>query len=232
MEYILEANQLNVNYGKKLAVDNFSIQLTKGKIVGLLGPNGSGKTTLIKTTMGLIKQSSGDLLIDGMKPSHKTKAITSYLPDELYFDKNLKISNTISLFKDFYKDFDADKAKDMINRLDVKEDKKLKQLSKGMLEKVQLSLVMSRNATLYILDETLGAVDPAARQFILDTILSKYNRDATLLISTHLIQDIEEILDEAVFIKNGKMILHDTKDNILKEKGLSLNDYFKEVFKC
>ncbi len=232
MEYILETQHLSVKYGNKIAVDDFNIKLEKGKIVGLLGPNGSGKTTLIKTIMGLLKAKSGEVFIDSYPPSHHSKAITSYLPDELYFDRNLKISNTISLFKDFYKDFDEEKAKDMIHRLDVKEDKKLKQLSKGMLEKVQLSLVMSRNAKLYILDEPLGAVDPAARQFILDTILSKYNREASLLISTHLIQDIEEILDEAIFIKNGQLVLHDSKENILREKGMSLNDYFKEVFKC
>lgn len=232
MEHIFECRNLSVKYGSKLALDNFSVHIKPGRIVGLLGPNGSGKTTLIKTAMGFIKPDGGEILIEGFPPSHKSKAVLSYLPDELYFDKNLKISNTVSLFKDFYQDFDAKKASDMIRRLNVLENKKLKQLSKGMLEKVQLSLVMSRSAKLYILDEPLGAVDPAARQFILDTILSKYDREASLLISTHLIQDIEEILDEAIFIKEGKLVLHDTKENIKNQKGLSLNDYFKEVFRC
>ncbi len=232
MQYVLECNDLTIKYGRKVAVDGFNLKLEAGKIVGLLGPNGSGKTTLIKTAMGLLKQSSGEILIDEMKPSHKTKAIISYLPDNLYFDKNLKISQTISIFEDFYKDFDANKARDMINSLKVTENKKLKQLSKGMLEKVQLSLVMSRDAKLYILDEPLGAVDPAARQYILDTILSKYNRTGTLLISTHLIQDIEPILDEAIFIKDGKAICHENAEKLRKEHNMSLNDYFKEVFKC
>lgn len=232
MENVLECQNLSIKYGSKIAVDSFNIALKPGKIVGLLGPNGSGKTTLIKTAMGLIKPSEGEILIDGMKPCHLTKSLISYLPDELYFDKNLKVSNAISLFKDFYSDFDEEKALHMIESLDVKENKKLKQLSKGMLEKVQLSLVMARDAKLFILDEPLGAVDPAARQFILDTILSKYSRNATLLISTHLIQDIEEILDEAIFIKNGKLVLHEDKNVIKEQSGMSLNDYFKEVFKC
>lgn len=232
MAYVLECNNLSVSYGKHEALKDFSIKVEKGKIVGLLGPNGSGKTTLIKTIMGLLVPSSGEVLIEDMAPSHKTKAIISYLPDNMYLDKNLKISQTISLFKDFYSDFDQEKCRSMIDRLGVMENKALRKLSKGMLEKVQLSLVMSRNSKLYLLDEPLGAVDPAARQFILDTILGQYNPDAALVISTHLIQDVEKILDDAIFIKNGSMVLHDSADNIRESTGKSLDEHFREVFKC
>ncbi len=232
MVNILECQNLCVNYGSKKALKDFNIKLELGKIVGLLGPNGSGKTTLIKTIMGLLVPAGGNVLINGMEPCHKTKAITSYLPDNMYLDKNLKISQVVSLFSDFYADFDKDKARSMIDRLGVVENKPLKTLSKGMLEKVQLSLVMSRDAELYVLDEPLGAVDPAARQFILDTVLGLYNPKATLLISTHLIQDIEPILQEAVFIKQGELVVHDSADSLRNRTNLSLNDYFKEVFKC
>lgn len=232
MADILKCSNLSVNYGRKQALKNFDLNLELGKIVGLLGPNGSGKTTLIKTIMGLLKPAKGEVMINGMPPSHKTKALISYLPDNVYFDKNLKISQTVSLFKDFYSDFDKEKALSMIERLGVKENQSLKKLSKGTLEKVQLSLVMSRNAKLYVLDEPLGAIDPAARQFILDTVLGLYNPNSTLLISTHLIQDIEEILEEAVFIKEGSLVVHENSESLRKRTGLSLNNYFKEVFKC
>lgn len=232
MSVILKLNNLSVKYGNHYAIKNLNLELEKGRIIGLLGPNGSGKTTLIKTIMGLLIASEGEVLIDGMKPSHKTKAIISYLPDNMYLDKNLKINNIIKYFDDFYEDFDAAKAEAMIERLGVERSKHLKKLSKGMLEKVQLSLVMSRAAKLYVLDEPLGAVDPAAREFILNTILGEYNPEASLIISTHLLQDVEKILDEAVFIKQGSLVLHEGADSIRERTGDSLDAYFKEVFRC
>lgn len=232
MPSLLQCNNLSVKYGAHYAVKDFNLSVEQGKIIGLLGPNGSGKTTLIKTIMGLLQPSKGEVLIDGMKPSHLTKALISYLPDNMYLDKNLRILNLIHYFADFYEDFDAAKARAMIERLGVDYNKHLKKLSKGMLEKVQLSLVMSRKAKLYVLDEPLGAVDPAAREFILNTILGEYNPDASLIISTHLIQDVEKILDQAIFIKEGSLVLHEDADSIRERTGDSLDAYFKEVFRC
>lgn len=232
MPSILQCNNLSVKYGPNYAVRDFNLNIEQGRIIGLLGPNGSGKTTLIKTIMALLQASEGEVLIDGMRPSHLTKAIISYLPDNMYLDKNLKIGNIVKFFSDFYEDFDAEKARGMIERLGVDYNKHLKKLSKGMLEKVQLSLVMSRSAKLYVLDEPLGAVDPAAREFILNTILGEYNPNASLIISTHLIQDVEKILDEAIFIKNGSLVLHEDADSIRERTGDSLDAYFKEVFRC
>lgn len=232
MSSILECKNLSVKYGSAYAVRDLNLNIERGRIIGLLGPNGSGKTTLIKTIMGLLKPSEGEVLIEGMKPSHLTKAVISYLPDNMYLDKNLKIGSIVNYFADFYEDFDADKARAMIERLSVDYNKHLKKLSKGMLEKVQLSLVMSRRAKLYVLDEPLGAVDPAAREFILNTILGEYNPYASLIISTHLIQDVEQILDEAIFIKNGSLVLHEDADSIRERTGGSLDAYFKEVFRC
>lgn len=232
MSSILECKNLSVKYGSTYAVRDLNLNIERGRIIGLLGPNGSGKTTLIKTIMGLLKPSEGEVLIEGMKPSHLTKAVISYLPDNMYLDKNLKIGSIVNYFADFYEDFDVEKAKAMIERLGVDYNKHLKKLSKGMLEKVQLSLVMSRRAKLYVLDEPLGAVDPAAREFILNTILGEYNPYASLIISTHLIQDVEQILDEAIFIKNGSLVLHEDADSIRERTGGSLDAYFKEVFRC
>lgn len=232
MSSILECKNLSVKYGSTYAVRDLNLNIQQGRIIGLLGPNGSGKTTLIKTIMGLLRPAEGEVLIEGMKPSHLTKAIISYLPDNMYLDKNLKIGSIVNYFADFYEDFDVEKAKAMIERLGVDYNKHLKKLSKGMLEKVQLSLVMSRRAKLYVLDEPLGAVDPAAREFILNTILGEYNPYASLIISTHLIQDVEQILDEAIFIKNGSLVLHEDADSIRERTGGSLDAYFKEVFRC
>lgn len=232
MSSILECKNLSVKYGSAYAVRDLNLNIQQGRIIGLLGPNGSGKTTLIKTIMGLLRPAEGEVLIEGMKPSHLTKAIISYLPDNMYLDKNLKIGSIVNYFADFYEDFDVEKAKAMIERLGVDYNKHLKKLSKGMLEKVQLSLVMSRRAKLYVLDEPLGAVDPAAREFILNTILGEYNPYASLIISTHLIQDVEQILDEAIFIKNGSLVLHEDADSIRERTGGSLDAYFKEVFRC
>lgn len=232
MSSILECKNLSVKYGSTYAVRDLNLNIQQGRIIGLLGPNGSGKTTLIKTIMGLLRPVEGEVLIEGMKPSHLTKAIISYLPDNMYLDKNLKIGSIVNYFADFYEDFDVEKAKAMIERLGVDYNKHLKKLSKGMLEKVQLSLVMSRRAKLYVLDEPLGAVDPAAREFILNTILGEYNPYASLIISTHLIQDVEQILDEAIFIKNGSLVLHEDADSIRERTGGSLDAYFKEVFRC
>ncbi len=232
MEYIVETKHLTVKYGSKIAIDDVTIKLDRGKIIGLLGPNGAGKTTLIKTLMKMLLADSGEILIDGMKPSEKTKAITAYLPDKLLFDDNTKVAETLRVFKDFFSDFDDEKADKMMTDLGVDKTVKIKELNKGMKERLQIALIMSRKANLYLLDEPLASVDPSSRQYILETIIAAYSKDATVLISTHLIHDIEPVLDEAVFIKDGKIILHENVDEIREREHMSIEDYFKEVFKC
>ncbi len=230
MSYIFETKNLSIKHGSKIAIDDLSLKLNSGKIIGLLGPNGAGKTTLLKTAMKMIPISSGKLLIDGKSPSEDTKQITSYLPDRLFFDEKLSVTKTLDLFKDYFNDFDYDKAASMIEDLGVDKTSKIKDLSKGMKEKLQISLIMSRDAKLYLLDEPLAAVDAASRQYILDTIINNYKEDATIIISTHLIHDIEKVLDEVIFINNGKLLFHDETDNIRERQNRSIEDYFKEVF--
>lgn len=232
MNAILECTSLSKNFSNINALTNVNLTLERGKIIGLLGPNGSGKTTLIKLINGLLVPSSGSLLIDGKEPGIETKKIVSYLPEKTYLPDWMRVSDSINFFQDFYRDFDKEKAYDMLKRLNVDAGQQLKTLSKGTKEKVQLILVMSRKAELYCLDEPIGGVDPAARDYILNTIITNYSDNATVLISTHLISDIENILDEVVFIRNGEVTLHSSVDDIRTQKGKSIDALFREVFRC
>ena len=231
-EFVLEVKGVNKSYGKKPALNDISLKLERGKIIGLLGPNGSGKTTLIKLINGLLTPESGQIFVDGMPIGTESNLAVSYLPDKTYLPDWMKVSDMLKMFSDFYSNFDDAKARDMLSRLNISETDRLKALSKGNKEKVQLILVMSRNAKLYLLDEPIGGVDPAARDYILNTIITTYNPDASVVISTHLISDIEKVLDEAVFINNGNIVLHETIDNIREKEGKSVDGYFREVFKC
>lgn len=229
---ILTCESLTKCYGAKTALDSMDLHIGLGKIVGLLGPNGSGKTTLIKLANGLLQPTGGSIRIAGMKPGVESKAIVSYLPDADWLPDWMRVEQLVELFCDFYKDFDPARANEMLAKLDLQPKAALKTLSKGNKEKVQLILAMSRNARLYLLDEPIGGVDPAARDYILHTILSNYSKDATVLISTHLIEDIEPVLDEAVFLKEGKVFAHRAVDDIRENEGMSVDAYFREVFKC
>jgi ABC-2 type transport system ATP-binding protein len=232
MSAILECKSLSKNFSNLTALDHIELTLERGHIIGLLGPNGSGKTTLIKLINGLLVPSSGRLLIDGKEPGTETKKIVSYLPERTYLPDWMRISETIDFFEDFYQDFDRKKAYDMLDRLHLDPSRRMKTLSKGTKEKVQLILVMSRDADLYCLDEPIGGVDPAARDYILNTIISNYNEKASIIISTHLIADVEKVLDEVVFIKNGQITLHASVDDIRTHEGKSIDTLFREVFKC
>ncbi len=231
-EYVLEIKGLNKSYGKKTALTDINLELERGKIVGLLGPNGSGKTTLIKLINGLLTANSGIITVDGNPIGEKSRLSVSYLPDKTYLPDWMKVKDVMRMFEDFYENFDIKKAEDMLGKLNINGEERLKALSKGTKEKVQLILVMSRSAKLYLLDEPIGGVDPAARDYILNTIITTYNPDASVVISTHLISDIEKVLDEAIFINNGQIVLHDTVDNIREKEGKSVDGYFREVFKC
>jgi len=231
MEKILEIKNLNKNYGNFTAVRNMSFDIEPGKIVGLLGPNGSGKTTMIKTIMGLMSDYEGTVKITGLEPGPAANKHISYLPDQPHVPRWLTVNQSINFFSDFYEDFDARRAADMLDQMKIPRDKKLKALSRGMQEKVNLSLVMSRRAKLYILDEPIGAVDPASREFIIETILKNFNEEGSMLISTHIIADIEPALDRALFIKEGELILDGAADQVREEKGQSLDQLFREVFK-
>ncbi len=233
MSTLLETKQLVKNYnGNFCAVNHINLSIDSGKIIGLLGPNGSGKTTLIKMIAGLLKPTSGEILIEGNTPGFRSKACISYLPDRNYFPGGTYVKDQLLYFEDFYKDFDKERAIKMLNALNIPGDIQIKSLSKGMIEKLQLIFVMSRNAKLYILDEPLAGVDPAAREYILRTILTNYNPDATILLSTHLISDIENILDEAIIIQNGFIRVHDSVEAIREKEGKSIDSYFREVFQC
>lgn len=229
---LVECKRVTKKYGMKVALDDVNLTIEKGKIIGLLGPNGSGKTTLIKLLNDLLVPNSGEILIQGNHPGVETKKIISYLPERTYLNFNMKIKEVIQYFKDFYDDFREEVAYELLKKLGINPNDQLKTLSKGMKEKVQLILVMSRKAQLYILDEPIGGVDPAARDYILDTILKNFNEDASILISTHLISDIEKILDEVIFIKDGKIVLHESSDQLRDESGKSIDGYFREEFKC
>lgn len=232
MNPILECRNLVKKYGYKEALSNLDLTVERGKIVGLLGPNGSGKTTLIKLSNGLLSPTSGELLIDGKPVGVETKKIVSYLPERTYLNSWMKVSNIIDFFTDFYDNFDKNKAYEMLERLHINPKDQLKTMSKGTKEKVQLILVMSRKADLYLLDEPIGVVDPAARDYILNTIISNYNPDGTILISTHLISDIEQILDDVIFIQNGTIIKTASVDDIRSQEGKSIDTLFREVFRC
>lgn len=231
MEKILEINNLNKTYGRTHAVKGISFDVTKGKIVGLLGPNGSGKTTIIKTIMGLFSDYDGNVAIAGHNPGPSANNHIAYLPDVGHIPNWFKVNQAIAFFSDFYKDFDANRAASMLDTMKIPRDKKIKALSRGMQEKVSLSLVMSRRAKLYILDEPIGAVDPASREFIINTILKNFNEEGAILLSTHIIADIEPILDVAIFLREGEIVLHDDVENIREDKNTSLDLLFREVFK-
>lgn len=232
MNTILKCENLTKKFGTKVALENIKLDIPRGQIVGLLGPNGSGKSTFMKLANELLTPTSGNILIDGKKPGIETKKIVSYLPERTYLNDWMKVDQIIELFKDFYADFNADKAYEMLKSLKIDSKDKLKTMSKGTKEKVQLILVMSREAELYLLDEPIGGVDPAARDYILQTILSNYNENASIIISTHLIADIENILDYVVFINQGKLALTSSVDDIRDEQGKSINELFREEFKC
>ena len=229
---LVQCTGLSKVYGPVRALDNVELSLYSGKIVGLLGPNGSGKTTLIKLLNGLLQPTAGSVTIDGMAPGPGTKTLISYLPDRDYFADWMKISDMMDIFSDFYGDFDREKALDMCRVLGLKPSSRIKNLSKGTREKMQLMLVMSRRAKLYLLDEPIAGVDPAARDFILRTILTNYNEEGTVLISTHLISDVEQVLDEAVFLQNGRVILHKSVDDIREEHHKSVDALFREMFRA
>ncbi len=229
---VWECENLSKKYGRKVALDGIDLQLEKGKIIGLLGPNGSGKSTLIKLSNGLLTPTRGKIRIDGHEIGVDTKKVVSYLPERTYLEDGLKVYQIVEQFQDFYEDFDASAAYDMLKDLKINPEARLRTLSKGTKEKVQLILVMSRKAKLYMLDEPIGGVDPAARDYILDTIIKNYNPEASIVISTHLIYDIETILEDVVFIREGKVLVHKSVDEIREEEGKSVDEYFREVFRC
>lgn len=217
---------------RTVAVNNLTLTIPRGKIIGLLGPNGSGKTTLIKMINGLLSPTQGSIRINGMEPGPETKAVISYLPERTYLEKGSSVQSLIEFFADFYADFSKERAFEMLNSLNIDPKARLKSLSKGTKEKVQLILVMSRQAQLYILDEPIAGVDPAARDYILKTILGNYNPEGTILLSTHLITDIENVLDEVIFLRYGQLILQTSVDDIRENHGKSVDAYFREVFAC
>lgn len=227
---IIECRQLTKEFGYKKALDCVDLSVGRGKIIGLLGPNGSGKTTLLKLAGGLLSPTKGSILIDGEVPGPYTKSIVSYLPDRMFFADWMRVSDLLAFFTDFYQDFDGEKALGMLTDLHISPRDRLKQMSKGTKEKVQLVLAMSRRARLYLLDEPIGGVDPAARDFILKTILTNYEEDASILISTHLITDIEKVLDEVIFLKEGRVVRQDTVDEIREQEGESVDQLFREIF--
>ena len=231
-DLLIECQGLYKSYGLRPALSGVDLAVGPGRIVGLLGPNGSGKTTLIKLLCGLLQPTRGELAVDGSAIGPYTKSVISYLPDRMYFADWMKASDLFDLFRDFYSDFQYEKAIDMCRSLGVDPGDRLKSMSKGTKEKVQLVLVMARNARLYLLDEPIAGVDPAARDFILRTILTNYNEEGTVLISTHLISDVEKVLDEAIFLKEGKIMLHATVDDIREREGKSVDALFREIFRA
>ena len=231
MNELLTCTGLTKQYGSKAALDNLNLTLPRGRIIGLLGPNGSGKTTLIKLINGLLAPTAGQLYINGNEPGPDTKKVVSYLPERTYFNSWMKVNDILDFFCDFYADFRRNRAEDMLQRLGIDPTARLSTMSKGTKEKVQLIMVMSRDADLYCLDEPIGGVDPATRDYIIHTILTNFHPDSTLLISTHLIADVERILDDVVFISRGQLVLHQSVDQIRQERGCSVDDLFREVFR-
>ena len=229
---ILRCSALTKAYGRTLALDHIDLEVFSGRIVGLLGPNGSGKTTLIKLANGLLSPTAGEILIDGRRPGVETKRLVSYLPDKEYLNNWMRVGDLVDFFADFYIDFDRERAVEMLTHLNISTADRLKDLSKGNREKVQLILVMSRRARLYLLDEPIGGVDPAARDYILRTIITNYSPDSAILLSTHLIADVEKVLDDVVFIDRGRIALTASVDYIREEKGKSVDELFREVFRC
>ncbi len=231
-EYVMQCSGLTKMYGTIKALDAVDLNINRGRIIGLLGPNGSGKTTLIKIANGLLTQNSGELLVNGGPVGTDSKKAISYLPDCICLPEWMKVSELMEYYADFFEDFNTEKAKHMIENLNLDPNKSLKTLSKGTKEKVQLVLTMSREADLYLLDEPMGGVDPATRDYILNTIITNYNENASVVISTHLISDVENILDDVIFINKGKIVLSDSVDNIRENRRMSVDALFREVFKC
>ena len=229
---LVEFKNLSKNYGTKQALVDVNITFEKGKIYGLLGPNGSGKTTMIKIINDLLQPSGGEILVNGKEPGIESKKIISYLPERTYLNMNMKVSELIQFFKEFYDDFDEEKATKLLEKLKINKTDRLKNMSKGTKEKVQLIMVMSRKAELYILDEPIGGVDPASRDYILDTILTNFNEGASIIICTHLIADIEKILDQVIFINQGKIVLNEDADTIRNKRQTTIDKLFREEFKC
>lgn len=229
---VFQCTSLVKRYGGVEALSSVDLTIGEGRIVGLLGPNGSGKTTLIKLASGLLTPTFGEVVVCGMTPGVETKRIVSYLPERTYFSEWMRARELVDFFGDFYVDFDRNKAYEMLLRLDVNPEDRLKTMSKGTKEKVQLIMVMSRNAKLYLLDEPIGGVDPATREYILRTIVSNYNENSTVLISTHLIHDVEQTIDDVVFIANGRIVLTSSVDEIRENEGKSVDELFREVFQC
>ena len=232
MSAILECRGLVKRYGYRTALNSVNLTVERGRIVGLLGPNGSGKSTLIKLANGLLTPTTGEILIDGKAPGPETRKIVSYLPDKNYLNDWMRVEQLVKFFADFYEDFDTHAAVDMLGRLGINLKDRLKSLSKGTKEKVQLILAMSRKAQLYLLDEPIGGVDPAARDYILHTIISNYNENASVIISTHLISDVESVLDDVIFISQGQIVLTSSVDDIREQRDQSVDALFREVFKC
>ena len=228
---LLRLEHVQKNYGKTEALSGVKLDIQPGRIVGLLGPNGSGKTTIIKLINGLLQPTSGQVLINGEKPSPKTKKVVSYLPDTTYLGDNMKIKEVFAMFKDFYSDFDEEKANHLLEDLKLDEKSRLKNLSKGNKEKVQLILVMSRKADLYVLDEPIGGVDPAARDYILKTIIQNRSENSSVLISTHLISDIEDILDDVIFIKDGEILLQEDANELRRKHDNTIDHIFRDQFR-
>ena len=229
---ILECKQLSKSYGKAPALENVSFAIEPGRIVGLLGPNGSGKTTLIKLANGLLTPNSGEILIDGAAPGRETHAVVSYLPERTAIPIWMSAGQLMDFYQDFYRDFRRQTAEEMLRHLDIRPTQRIRQMSKGTREKVQLIMVMSRAAKLYLLDEPIGGVDPATRDYILSTIIGNYNPEGAVMISTHLISDVEKVLDEVLFLNQGRLMLQSSVDDIREEKGMSVDALFREVFKC
>ena len=229
---ILECKDLSKRFGSVQALDMVNLTIEPGRVIGLLGPNGSGKTTLLKLANGLLTPTAGEILIDGEAPGRESRSLVSYLPDKPYLADWMKVRQLLDFFEDFYDDFDRDRAMEMLLRLNIGEDMRIKEMSKGTREKTQLILVMSRKAKLYLLDEPIGGVDPATRDYILDTIIRNYNPDAAVVISTHLIADVEQVLDDVIFIDRGRIVLQSSVDDIREERGMSVDQYFREVFRC
>ena len=231
MSELLKCERLTKNYGGLVALNDIDLTVTSGKIIGLLGPNGSGKTTLIKIINGLLTPTQGKVYINGIEPGVETKKQVAYLPDNSYLNSWMTVEQIVNMFTDFYADFRPELAFEMLKKLGITPDKKLKNLSKGNKEKVCLILVMSRNALLYVLDEPIAGVDPATRDYVISTIINNYNPEASVIISTHLISDIEQVLDEVIFINQGNIVLHKTVDEIREENAKSVDELFREVFR-
>ena len=230
MENIIKINGLTKSYFKKKALNNLSLDIEGGRVVGILGPNGSGKTTLIKIITGILRESKGEVLIDGHQPGVYTKSIVSYLPDRNFLYNWMTIQEAVDFYKDFYNDFDENKAYELLLFMKLDRDAKISSLSKGMTEKLNLTLVLSRKAKVYVLDEPIAGVDPVARDQILDAIINNYNKESTMLITTHLVRDMESIFDDVVFLKDGEIFMQGNAESLREEKGMQIDDLYKEIF--